>query len=101
MTWYILMVLKLKLKREISQTRTKAKEFIQSYLHVVAFDVTVPAGPTNDRKIKEQRVEALKHLVEQKEKYLYRHAIYEVVDGISRKKRGPHDPYRSQYIRNC
>jgi len=43
------------------------------------------------------RVEVLKSLVEPKEKYLYRPALYR--DDV--KVRGPHDPYCSPYIRNA
>ena len=67
------------------------------YLHKVVPDINIPPGPISDLKVKMARVETLKSLVETKEKYLYRPAIYR--DDV--RVRGPHDPYCSPYIRNA
>ena len=67
------------------------------YLHKVIPDINIPLGPISDLKVKMDRVETLKGLVETKEKYLYRPAVYE--EGV--RVRGPHDPYCSPYIRNA
>jgi len=93
--WYF------QLKREISQTRTKSKDFVHTYLHEIVPEIQIPPGPISSSKAKEARVDALKHLVEQKERYLYRLPIYEKVNGKDVKIRGPHDPYRGPYIRNA
>src|SRR5271169_3666087 len=77
--------------------RTKAKDTVLTYLHKVVTGVNIPPGAINDLKVKMARVELLKSLVETKEKYLYRPAVYK--DGV--RVRGPHDPYCSPYIRNA
>src|SRR4051812_39440254 len=86
----------LQFRREVSQTRTKAKDACLTYLHKIVPDITIPAGPISDAGTKAARVQALQHLVKPKEIYLYRPAIYK--DG--QRFCGPHDPYCSPYIRN-
>src|SRR3954467_15483384 len=85
-------------RRYISKTLLKAKDGILTYLHRLVREFVLPPGPISNKQAKVTRVEKLKSLVENKEKFLYRPAIY---NQNSEKTRGPHDPYCGPYIRNA
>src|SRR3954454_8981255 len=89
---------RLQFRRQISQTRSKAKDTILMFLHKVVTNISVPPGPISNKQTKLARVEALKSLVEKKEQFLYRLATF---DENGNRVRGPHDPYYSPYIRNA
>ena len=67
------------------------------YLYKVVLNMALPPDPISNEKAKKAHIEILKSLIEDKEKYLYRFAIYRDSAKIYR----PHDLYYIPYIQNA
>ena len=79
----------------MSQTRSKVKDHVHWYLHKIVPDIVIPAGPINDKAVKQLQAEALCHLVMLKEYYLYnRHSEDEVCEG----KKKWYEPFQGSYL---